>query len=472
MACHDFIHIAEARETTQEQNHPVISPPTSTVLNSVPAIPIRRRGKSMSRRVGQNGEVFVKQLCKKGGCAHPKGFCPKYGRYWKDVPGQHERQRLSVSFGKVTWTEAERKLRVHIIATGVDSVETFNEVAGPLTTFREQADWWLKEIRAGRILSKKRRTPMRSATVAGYESAVTWLRNVIGDRPLADVKNEVARELVTAMKAAKPPLADKTIVTYFQVVKAVVASAVNKEGEQLHSRNWNLHFIGLPIVNEKKQNKPTSAAKEIEQIVSMAKGRYRVLLALLPGSGLRIGEALGLKVGEHVSPDCKTLYVRQSVWNGKEQDPKTENAVRDVDVCSDLAAMLKDYIGNRTNGFLFHADSGKPLLQRNILRDGLNPILTKLNLKQNGKGFHSFRRFRVMHLRKNRVPWDLEKFWIGHANKDVTDRYAAQLKEDVEWRKDVAEKTGLGFALPARTEISIGQPGQPEVVRSEEAKAA
>ena len=55
----------------------------------------------MSRRIGQNGEVFVKQLCKKGGCTHPKGLCPKYGRYWKDVPGQHERQRLSVSFGKV-----------------------------------------------------------------------------------------------------------------------------------------------------------------------------------------------------------------------------------------------------------------------------------------------------------------------------------------------------------------------------------
>ncbi len=132
----------------------------------------------------------------------------------------------------------------------------------------------------------------------------------------------------------------------------------------------------------------------------------------------------------------------------------------------------QDYIGNRTNGFLFHADSGKPLLQRNILRDGLNPILTKLNLKQNGKAFHSFRRFRVMHLRKKRVPWDLEKFWIGHANKDVTDKYAAQLKEDVEWRKDVAEKTGLGFALSASIEISFGQLGQPKTVRSKEAKAA
>jgi integrase len=426
----------------------------------------------MSRRIGQNGELFVKQLCKKGGCTHPKGLCPKYGRYWKDVPGQHERQRVSVSFGKVSWTVAERKLREHIIATGVDSVETFNEVTGPLTTFREQAIWWLREIRAGRILSKKRRTPMKSATIAGYESAVTWLTNIIGDKPLADVKNEVARELVTAMKSAKPPLADKTIVSYFQVVKAVVASAVNKEGEQLHSRNWNLHHIGLPIVNERKQSKPAYVATEVEQIVSTAKGRYRVLFALLAGSGLRPGEATGLKVGEHVSPDCKTLYVRQSVWNGKEQDPKTENAVRDVDLCSDLAVMLKAYIGNRTNGFLFHADSGKPLLQRNVLCDGLNPILAKLNLKQNGKAFHSFRRFRVMHLRKNRVPWDLEKFWIGHANKDVTDKYAAQLKEDVEWRKDVAEKTGLGFALPVSVKTSVGQLGQPEVGKSEEAKAA
>src|SRR5258708_4891108 len=192
----------------------------------------------------------------------------------------------------------------------------------------------------------------------------------------------------------------------------------------------------------------------------------------IAGSGLRIGEALGLKVDKHISPDCKTLYIRQSVWNGKEQDPKTENAVRDIDVCSDLAVLHKDYIGDRTNGFLFHEDSDKPLLQRNILRDGLNPLLTKLNLKQNGKAFHSFRRFRVMHLRKVRVPWDLEKFWIGHANKDVTDKYAAHFYEDVEWRKDVADKIGLRIALPASIEISIGQLGQPEVVRSEEAKAA
>jgi hypothetical protein len=36
----------------------------------------------------------------------------------------------------------------------------------------------------------------------------------------------------------------------------------------------------------------------------------------------------------------------------------------------------------------------------------------------------------------------------------------------------VAEKTGLGFALSASIEISVGLLGQPKVVSSEKAKAA
>ena len=63
-------------------------------------------------------------------------------------------------------------------------------------------------------------------------------------------------------------------------------------------------------------------------------------------------------------------------------------------------------------------------------------------------GFHSFRRFRVTHLRKNRVPEDLLRFWIGHADKSVTDHYS-KVKEDVEFRKVCAENVGFGFELPA-----------------------
>jgi hypothetical protein len=42
----------------------------------------------------------------------------------------------------------------------------------------------------------------------------------------------------------------------------------------------------------------------------------------------------------------------------------------------------------------------------------------------------------------------LIRFWLGHANKTVTDLYT-ELKEDVTFRKKVAEQVGIGFELPA-----------------------
>src|SRR5215467_15910639 len=333
-------YCAERTSTPQQTNGIVPS-----------ATPIRRRGKCMSRRIGQNGNVFVKSKCKLRRCDHQKGLCPKYGRYWKDQPGQHERLRVVISLGSVTQMVAERNLRDHIRKTQVDSPETFVEVTSPVITFKRQAKWWLDEMRAGRIVSQKKRKPIKPATLAGYQAAVNWLNEAIGSTALADIKNEVAKQLVIKMRAAK--LADKTVVNYFQVVKAVVASAVSSEGEQLHPRNWNFHFIGLPVIDEKKQRKPSLTASEVEEILVRAKGRYRVLFALLAGTGLRIGEALGLKMGEHVSGDFSTIRVRQSVWRGSVQTPKTDNAVREIDVNSSLAAFLKASAGGRASGFFF-----------------------------------------------------------------------------------------------------------------------
>ena len=135
----------------------------------------------------------------------------------------------------------------------------------------------------------------------------------------------------------------------------------------------------------------------MQQIQARAKGRYKVLFALLAGTGLRIGEAFGLRLGGHLSGDFSTIKVRQSVWRGSVQAPKTDNAVREIDVPSSLAAFLKASVGGRTSGFLFQTESGGPLTQRNVLRDGLGKIRKDMKL-EDGKAFHSFRRFRTAHL--------------------------------------------------------------------------
>jgi integrase len=182
-----------------------------------------------------------------------------------------------------------------------------------------------------------------------------------------------------------------------QVVKLVIASAVNSEGEPLQPRTWNNDFIGLPVVNKASQHRPTITSTDIERVIGSSRSKYALLFA---GTGLRIGEALGLRVSD-LSPDGRVLHVRQSVWRGKEQSPKGPNAFRQVDAPEALASTLRSYVRER-EGYLVATKEGRPLQSRSVLR--------MLHKHWRGGGFHAFRRFRMTWLRKNNVPKDLEHF--------------------------------------------------------------
>ena len=151
-----------------------------------------------------------------------------------------------------------------------------------------------------------------------------------------------------------------------------------------------------------------------------------------------------------------TITVRQGVWNGIVQSPKTSNGLRGIDADSSLSAILKEHIGARPSGFLFPTASGNIIYQSNIRNRSLHPILRAMGREK--CGFHSFCRFRVTHLRKNRSPEDLLRFWIGHADRNVTDGYS-KVKEDVAFQKECAENLGLGFDLPKQIRVS-----EPKVV--------
>jgi integrase len=388
----------------------------------------------MARRSGQSG-----YLERKGNSW--------YVRFWIDIAGQEKRAHKSVRICPVKGPKAlakperERRAKEVIAASGADTVEHFEEVhaLNQGVTFRQQAAAWLNHAQT------RKRRPIKQATAVGYQSYLdNWLNPNVGDVPLSQVENKAVKTLVTKLAEAK--LAPKTIVDIVAVAKMVVASARDDNGRRLYPREWNHEFIDLPVVKSKDQDTPTVEAGEISDILPQAGGRHRVLYALLSGTGLRIGEALAIRLEGYsedhttISSDCKTIYVRKSVWRGREQAPKTDNAIRDVDVHSSLAAVLEEFIGSRTGGFLFQTKSGKPLTQRNILRDSLH----KLGVR----GFHAFRRFRVTHLRDQGTPEDILRFWIGHADQSVTDRYSKMSKR-IQSRREWAEKVGLGFDLPA-----------------------
>jgi integrase len=133
--------------------------------------------------------------------------------------------------------------------------------------------------------------------------------------------------------------------------------------------------------------------------------------------------------------------------------------------------MLRDFIGDRKEGFLFRTRTGTPFLQSNFLRNSLYPVLEELGIEK--QGFHGFRRFRVTHLESSCVPPALVRYWTGHAKSSdgevvrqtVTDKYIKMWK-DTKFRADVAERIGFGFELP-KVEVVPSVPNVPSSQETE-----
>jgi len=392
------------------------------------ATPDKRKGPCMARR-GQVGTIAVSG----------KWYVVRFWKYPVGKDRVHASEKICPTAPKAQGylPKGERRRRANEIveASGVNDAQQFIE-ANNGVTFREQAKWFLNHS------VNRKRNPVKPATATTWQNCVDkWLNPNLGDMPLASVGNAAVKCLVEKMHAAG--LSPKTISNYVGLVKLVVASAIDDNGEQLYPRKWNHDFIDMPLVENQRQ--PTFTAERMSAIVQKAEGQEQVLYALLAGSGLRVGEALGLEV-KHLSPDCRTIAVAQSCWEGEIQTPKTKNAYRQVDLCSSLAALLKAFVGDRHSGLVFANRLGKPLSQTNVVRRSLHPILKDLGVEKTG--FHAMRRFRTTWLRKQRAPEDLIKYWLGHAKQSVTDGYS-KLAEDVEFRLEVAEKTGTGFDVPA-----------------------
>lgn len=398
------------------------------------------------RRKGQRGSVFQKGRKRNEKWSPNK---PAYLRFWKDVPGRLDRRRVVISLGSCrSLREAERKADEEMSRLEVNSAKRFIE-ATSTTTFRQQGEWWLKS------LGQRKRNPVEQTTIDNRRYALDkWIYPFLGNCPLGEINNRTIKELVENM-ALK--LAASSIRDYVNVVKSVVASAIDENGEQLFPRKWNAEFIDAPLIGE--QNQPSATSEGMAQILAKSAGQYRMLYVLLAGCGpLRAGEALGLEIDKHISPDFRTLHIQQKAKRGQIQTYlKTKNGEREVDLCSYLAKMLGDFVCSRTEGLLFRTSTGAQLLQSNTLSDSLHPTLRAIEHVKGG--FNMFRRFRITRLQRTECPEVLRHFWSGHAPTHVSERYT-KLREERNFRLEWAEKSGLGFELPP----PIGQLGQLRIV--------
>jgi integrase len=158
---------------------------------------------------------------------------------------------------------------------------------------------------------------------------------------------------------------------------------------------------------------------------------------------MRIGEAAGLHLDD-LDLDNAVIHVRRSVYKGELIAPKTENAIREIDIDPALVTLLREHIGDSRRLRVFESRAGTPISSNNIRKRVLQPLLQKLGIIK--AGLHAFRHSRVTILRKHGTPPDLQKQWIGHSSLRTTDRYS-HTDQELEYRRNAARGVGLDLTV-------------------------
>jgi integrase len=122
---------------------------------------------------------------------------------------------------------------------------------------------------------------------------------------------------------------------------------------------------------------------EVESVLSRSTGAKRLFYWLAVETGMRSGELRGLRVCD-VDLLKKLVRVRQAVWRGKVQTPKTKNAIREIPIPPQIVDALRVHIGGWTDGFVFTTKHGNPwntdLLLKRHLRGKLKVVDGSLHM--------------------------------------------------------------------------------------------
>jgi len=396
--------------------------------------------KTLSRRRHQDGQLLELE----------HGWAVRFREDYLNANGARCRRRVQKMLGSFEDLPSKRAAQ-NAMEQELASVNNFTVQPRSTTLcFRQAASRWIADC------EKRKRKPIKPGVILAWRGILrNHILDLIGDTPLSEVQNRTMKSLVERLD--KKGLSPATIKNIMLVVKLVVASLRDDDGNHIFPVKWNTSFIDAPAIDPEKQPRPKFTSAEVEQIVQATTGRMQMAAILFAASGMRAGELLGLEIRHF---DGASVKVEQEVWVGRVQEPKTRNARRTIDLHPDVSSLLRQFIGDRSKGFLFQTESGKPMGQRNLSRE-LYSTLDSLGISK--RGFHAFRRYRNTFLRNSRCPDGLLKFWIGHADKDLSDTYDRS-REDLQFRKDVARSMGVGFELPKTLSFKRPKAGELGVI--------
>lgn len=343
---------------------------------------------------------------------------------WRDPAGKQRKRtfpRQSDAKRFVSSVEAD-------VARG-----TYIDTAAGRVSFQSYAEQW----RAAQV--------HRPSTVAHVE---TMLRRhaypVLGGRPIASVQPS---EVQAWVKGLSLVLAPATVGVVHGLVAAVFKAAV---GDRLIPSS-PCATTRLPKREPTRVMPPTTA-----QVLALADGvpdRFRALVVLAAGTGLRQGEAFGVTLdrvdffGRNVTVDRQLVQVVGAA--PRFGPPKTRASHRTVPLPQVVVEALAEHVRNYPpgrDGLLFTTEGAGPLRRTAFSANVWRPAVQRSSL--DGFTFHGLRHYYASLLIHHGESVKVVQDRLGHATAAETLDTYSHLWPDSEDRTREAVDVALGSCAP------------------------
>jgi integrase len=326
----------------------------------------------VARRRFQKGSVFLNKT--------KTQWLGMYAEYVLDSNGVERRSRKQVILcpAKLGETVTRKREAQHLLQPYVDRVNS--SLALPLRERKNATFEAFAQIWEGDYLSLS-----KPSTQSGIQSHLNRLKAAFGKKDMRQIDAGDIQRLVSAMTEQK--LSPKTIRNLWGTINLIWNAAL--------AQKYVDALLPKPKLPRKPKIKPRHfTLADVANIIAASQGEARAFYWLAAETGLRSGELAGLKLTD-ISGE--RLTVNRSVWHGKEQSPKTDNAVRTLALSPQLVTLLWEQISRQKlkgREFLFSASTGSPWDMNLVRQRKFRPFLRALGIRD--AGFHAFRHFNVL----------------------------------------------------------------------------
>lgn len=262
--------------------------------------------------------------------------------------------------------------------------------------FSAYADQWCDTI-----------LPMKKpATIATRSSHVRMLNAALGDCHLDKLDHKRVQAVFTSQARSKAPA---TVKNLWLTLHSVLSQA---QAEGLIS------VIPKPVLpRQGKVAQEWLTGGQMRSLVALP-GAYQAFFSMLCETGMRIGEAVALRESD-VCLKNLTITVRRSVYNGREQAPKTDNSQRVVAISGWLRDLLAPAVAEAAGGlYIFRTRAGTPWWPAEISTSFVRS-LAEIGLPP--AGFHALRRGNItLCAMVLGIPEAIIAQRVGHASEGMT----------------------------------------------------